>query len=110
MKNPALKNYFSVRCVQTIGELWKILHKDKSVFIRSWNRVHPCKFFLNNDLHFTIKRLEEMIENREFYQVVSKKGAGIQSFGEYIKRSSALICMATGIPPQYLTQNPNTCA
>lgn len=69
MKKPVLKNYIIIGCVKTIGELWKVLHSDQSIYVRTWDRVHPCKFFLNNDRCFTIKRLEKMVRESAFYRI-----------------------------------------
>ena len=91
MKKPILKNHFVIGCVQTIGELWGILHREKSIYVRSWGRLHPCKFFLNNDLTFTIKRLEEMILNAEFLKVKARTSVTCREWLSYSIRQISIV-------------------
>lgn len=79
-----LKNHRACFKVEGIGQLWKYLHHDPSIYFEPMNRVVPCKFFLNHI--WTLKKLEEHIVQGHFV-VVEKKESKIKGLCAELKKN-----------------------
>lgn len=66
------KNHYLLVPFNDFAKLMKYLHSNKSIFVRSMNKVMPCKFF-TNWAWLKSKRFAEMFTNEEFIPVMSKE-------------------------------------
>jgi hypothetical protein len=72
MEKPIMKQHFITEQINCLERLVEVLHTHRSIYVRSWHKVHPTSFF-HHSASFPVSKLKQMIAAGEFWCCERKK-------------------------------------
>lgn len=81
------KNHFVFEPIKDLSKLIDYLRSSKSIYVRSFDRVMPCKFFLGR-CWLKSKRFADMFVNEDFFPVILKTESSIKKINQLIRTAA----------------------